>query len=65
MLLTEFNLENKSCRGAAEANCKSVIINNNIVVGDTYIYIILLFALFVFFRGIGMFILIQKAKKFY
>ena len=65
VLLTEFNLENKSCQGAAAANCKAVIANNNIVNGDTYIYIILLFALFVFFRGIGMVILIQKAKKFY
>ena len=64
MLLTEFNLDNESCQGAAAFNCKAIIANNNIVGGDTFIYILLLFALFVVFRGIGMFILVQKAKRF-
>ena len=64
VLLTEFNLDNDSCQGAAAFNCKAIIANNNIVGGDTFIYILLLFALFVVFRGIGMFILVQKAKRF-
>jgi hypothetical protein len=65
VLLTEFNVLNKSCQGAAEFNCKNVLINNDIKVEDTYVYILVIFALFVVFRTIGAAILIQKARRFY
>jgi hypothetical protein len=65
VLLTEFNPLNKSCQGAAQAKCKGVLADNNVVTEDTYIYILILFALFIGFRAIGMVILVQKAKRFY
>lgn len=65
VLLTEFNVLNTSCAGDARRNCESVISNNNIIVGDTYIYVILLFVLFLTFRLLGAFILVKKAKRFY
>jgi hypothetical protein len=45
--------------------CKSVLSTNDVVVGDTHKYVIILFSIFVFFRGLGAVILIQKAKRFY
>jgi hypothetical protein len=65
VLLTEFNLLNKSCQGAAAMNCKNVLINNDIKVEDTYIYILVMFGLFLVFRIIGAAILIKKARRFY
>ena len=65
VLLTEFNLMNKSCQGDAMVNCHVLLATNNIVEGNAYIYVLLLFAIFVFFRGLGAIILIQKAKRFY
>ena len=65
VLLTEFNVLNKSCQGDAMFNCKNVLINNDIRVEDTNIYILVIFGLFVVFRTIGAAILIQKAKRFY
>jgi hypothetical protein len=65
VLLTEFNLMNKSCQGDAMVNCHALLATNNIVAGNAYIYVLLLFSLFVFFRGLGAIILIQKAKRFY
>ena len=65
VLLTEFNPLNASCQGAAQGKCVGVLADNNVVAADTYIYILILFALFIGFRGIGMAILVQKAKRFY
>jgi hypothetical protein len=65
VLLTEFNLMNKSCQGDAMVNCHALLATNGIVAGNAYIYVLLLFSLFVFFRGLGAIILIQKAKRFY
>jgi hypothetical protein len=65
VLLTEFNVLNKSCQGAAAMNCKNVLINNDIKVEDTYIYILVMFGLFLVFRIIGAAILIKKARRFY
>jgi hypothetical protein len=65
VLLTEFNVLNKSCQGAAAMNCKNVLKNNDIKVEDTYIYILVIFALFLVFRIIGAAILIKKARRFY
>ena len=66
VLITEFDLRLDSCKGdIAEANCRSVLENNDIVVGDWWIHMLLLFALFVGGRLLGAYILIQKAKRFY
>ena len=65
VLLTEFNPTNKSCQGDAGMNCKFVLINNDIRVEDTYIYILVIFALFIVFRITGAAILIKKARRFY
>ena len=65
VLLTEFDASNKSCQGGAMAYCKAVLKTNDVVVADTYIYVLLLFSIFIFFRGLGAIILIQKAKRFY
>ena len=47
------------------AYCKAVLKTNDIKVADTHIYVLLLFSIFLFFRGLGAIILIQKAKRFY
>ena len=65
VLLTEFNVLNKSCQGDAAMNCKNVLSNNDISVEDTYIYILVIIALFIGFRAIGAVILVKKAKRFY
>lgn len=65
VLLTEFNVLNESCQGNAATNCKNVLINNDIRVEDTYIYVLIIFGLFLVFRIFGATILIQKARKFY
>jgi len=66
VLLSEFSLSNKSCKGpGASANCSRILESNQIHVEDMYVYIILLFVIFAAFRLLAGIILAQKAKKFY
>lgn len=67
VILTEFNPSSGPCNtsDAAHQNCQNMIDTNNIVEGDYYIYIIILFALFLAFRIVAGMILTQKAKRFY
>lgn len=66
MLLNEFRADRDTCQGPdAAKNCREIIDSNNIDGEIFYVYIILLFGLFIVFRLLGVFILIQKAKRFY
>lgn len=66
-LMTEFDLELKSCQDSPNAreNCNNVLENNDINVDEWYINLIMLFALFLGYRLLGAFILVKTAKKFY
>lgn len=65
ILLTEFDPANASCQGKASSNCHEIIDSNDIKSGEWWIYFLLLVMIFVSFRTIGAFILVQKAKRFY
>lgn len=65
ILFTEFNPKLESCQGVAKLYCRAVLDNNDIVESDWWVYILLLGALFVGFRALGAYILIEKAKRFY
>ncbi len=66
VLLIEFNPSLHSCSSPqAHDNCENVLKNNDIDQDRYWIYIILLAALFIFFRLSAGMILVQKAKKFY
>jgi hypothetical protein len=65
VLLTEFSSSNKSCQGTSKDNCAGVLKSNNIATKDWWIYMLLLIALFLFFRVAAAYFLVQRAKKFY
>lgn len=64
--LIEFNPSLDSCNNSNQAKhfCSSLLDSNDIDEKHYYIYIIMLFVLFVVFRAIAIFILIEKAKLF-
>jgi ABC-type multidrug transport system ATPase subunit/ABC-type multidrug transport system permease subunit len=67
ILLTEFDPENDSCTssiGAANA-CAGVLESNDINSDDTWIYILMLLAIFIGFRVIAVTILVANSKRFY
>lgn len=62
----EFNLALGSCQEEdARDNCRSLLHSNNIHMNQVYFPIILLFVLFLAFRLLAAFILVEKAKTFY
>lgn len=67
VLINEFQLGSEHCNETPQArqNCDGVIKANDIDLDNYFIYIILLLALFLVFRLVGVLILIQKAKRFY
>ena len=65
ILVTEFDPSLKSCEGNARANCLGLLQQNNVQTQYIWLYILLLVILFIGFRAIGAFILVQKAKRFY
>jgi ABC-type multidrug transport system permease subunit len=65
ILLIEFNTSLKSCQGNAHYACNAVLLDNDVVQDDWWVYALLIFVLFVGFRGIACYILAQKAKRFY
>lgn len=64
--LIEFNSKIDSCNTSMKAQqmCQSILDSNNIDEEHFYIYIIMLFVLFLVFRCVAIFILIEKAKLF-
>ena len=65
VLATEFNPSVRSCKGDAASNCSTVLSNNNIDPYLWWFYMLMLIVLFVFFRAIGAFALVRRAKRFY
>jgi len=53
------------CQGGAAPLCAAIITGNNVDKNLVYAYILIMVALFVFFRLVGAAILVQKAKRFY
>ena len=65
VLLTEFDPSNLSCQGDAESSCATLLTANGIDSKMIYVYILIMAALFIGFRILGAFILVNKARKFY
>ena len=65
LILTEFDLDNKSCQGDAAGACSDVAVYNDVHKNDWWIYVLILLALFAGFRIFGVLMLIEKAKRFY
>lgn len=65
LLLVEFSLSNKNCKGDAKPFCESVISTNDVSKENFWVYILILGALFFGFRILGGLFLVQRAKRFY
>lgn len=65
LLAIEFNLSSNSCSGAAHANCKTVLENNQVDLNYLWLYAFLIAVLSVVFRLLGAKVLVEKARKFY
>lgn len=67
ILLTEFDANLSSCTETPRAaeNCQNIKDVNNVDADIFYVYIIIMFGLFLAFRLVGGYILLQKAQKFY
>jgi ABC-2 type transporter len=65
VLLTEFSSSLASCKGKASIFCENLKSVNDVDSSMAYAYILILAALFVVFRVLGIIILVKKSKRFY
>lgn len=67
VLMNEFRVGLPSCQTSDQArdNCSGVLDANDVNPDLFYVYILLLLGICVFFRLIGLFFLLRRAKRFY
>ncbi len=65
VLLIEFNTDLPHCQGKARVACDHVLIDNDIIQEDWWVYVLCLFAVFAGFRVLAGVVLKHKAERFY
>lgn len=67
ILISEFDPTNDSCltSDAAANACAKALSTNDIDKADSWVYYLMLVAIFVVFRTIAVFLLVSKSKRFY
>lgn len=67
ILITEFDPTNESCTSSdvAALACEKALSTNDIDADDSWIYYLMLVAIFLFFRTVAVFLLVSKSKRFY
>jgi ABC-type multidrug transport system ATPase subunit len=65
LLLLEFDPTSDHCSGDARSKCEGALDANDVIKEQWWVYALILAVLFLGFRIISVFVLVQKAKTFY